>query len=365
MATTKTKNAGVGVTVTAAQIPMILGSIAEANRNLPPNQQLVPYLMSAPGVGKSSTVAAFAEKTGRHFTDIRLAYSAPTDVRGFPIVEDAVDSSGQPTGKKLMNFAHPAEFPTKPGGVLMLDEFSCAARQTQVAALQLVLDKKVGDYVVPDDTLIVLAGNRPQDRAHTERLSSAVVNRIIQITVEVNLDAWVNYAFDVGADARVIAFLKFRPDLLSDFNGSEWNGDDGFGSPRSWMMISNLLKSPSTDALPYNLRTTLFQGTVGPAAGIQFGAFIKNYESLPDVDKMLKDPDNAVMPTEPSVMWALVAAIAPRADVKNIGNVLKLTDRMRKEFQVLCVKLVVKRDKAVLATPEGSEWLASNAKDLA
>lgn len=359
------RSTGNKVTVTAAQIPFILGSIAAANLTLPPNQQLVPYLMSAPGVGKSSVCAAFAEKEGRHFTDVRLAYSAPTDVRGFPITEDVLCKEGKPTGKKLMNFAHPAEFPTKPHGVFLLDEFSCAPRQTQVAALQLILDKKVGDYTVPDDTLMILAGNRPEDRAHVERLSSAVINRIIQITVEVNLDAFINHAFDVGADARVIAFLKFRPDLLSDFNSATWNGDDGFGSPRSWMMISNLLKSPSTDKLPYNLRTVLFQGTVGPGAGIEFGAFIRNYEQLPDIDAMLKNPSTAKMPTEPSIMWAMVAALAPRADVKNIDNILELTNRMSMEFQVLTIKLVAKRDASIMSTKAGSEWIKKNAKNLA
>lgn len=354
-----TTNVGLSYQVTPKQLPAILASIRNTNKDLPPNQQLVPFIMSAPGVGKSSICEAFAKANNLHFTDIRLAYAAPTDVRGFPMVAEK-------DGHQRMEFAYPAEYPTTPHGVLLLDEFSCATRQTQLAALQLLLDKKVGDYKVPDDILIIVAGNRAKDRAHVERLSSAVINRIVQIELRVDLDEWSEYACNTAADPRMIAFVRFRPDCLSDFDAANWNGDDGFASPRSIMMVSNLLKGEERgEKLPFSLRAALIHGMVGPKAGSEIVAFLKIYESLPDVDAMLKKPKEAQIPGEPSILWALIAALAPRANDKNMDKIIELTDRCPKEFQVLCIKMIMKRDAKLMSTSSGNAWILKNAKDLA
>lgn len=345
------------IEVTPKGLNKLLHVIADTNKGLPLHRQLVLYVASAPGIGKSSLIGAFANETGRHFTDIRLAYAQPTDVRGFPMVEE-VD------GKKVMTFAFPAEYPRTPDGVLLLDEFSCAPRATQLAALQLLLDKKVGEYTVPDNTVLVLAGNRAIDRANVERLSSAIVNRVVQVTLRADLDEWNSWAIDSQLDPKLIAFMRFRPDLLSDFNASTWDGDSAFASPRSWEAASNLIKSKSFETVTKDLRSALIYGTVGQAAGAQFTAFLDLFGKLPDIDAMIKSPKSGEIPSEPDVKLAMIAAIAPKITKENIGNVLILTDRFPKEFQVLGLKMAMKRDASLLSTKEGTTWLQANSKDL-
>lgn len=345
------------IEVTPKGLKELLHVMAETNKGLPLHRQLVLYVASAPGVGKSSLIGAFAQETDRHFTDIRLAYAAPTDVRGFPMVEEVM-------GKKVMSFAFPSEYPRDPNGVLLLDEFSCAPRATQLAALQLILDKKVGEYTVPDNTLLVLAGNRAIDRANVERLSSAIVNRIVQVTLRVDLDEWNNWAIDSRLDPKLIAFIRFRADLLNDFNAQTWDGEQGFASPRSWEAVSNIIKGPTFGSLSKELRSALIYGAVGQAAGVQFVAFLDLFGKLPDIDAMIKAPTKGEIPKEPDVKLAMIAAIAPKITKENIGNVLVLTDRFEKEFQVLGLKMAMRRDPSIMSTNEGTTWLQANSKDL-
>lgn len=330
----------------------LMRMIARANKDLPANRQRVLMLESAPGVGKSSICAQFAKEEGRDFKDIRLAYAAPTDVRGFPIVNK--------NGK--MDFAPPADYPTEPHSLLLLDEITVAPKATQAAALQLVLDKKVGDYEVPADTLIVLAGNRAKDRTGAERMGSALVNRVVRVTLKPDLDTWFDWAIKAKVDPRVIAFIKFRPNFLSEF-GADWNGEDAFASPRSWECVSDLLNG-GLDMLGKDLRMAALQGSVGPGAGIEFGGFLDCFTRLPDIDAMIKKPQSGTIPTEPSVLLAMVASIASKTNVGNIANVLELTDRIEREFQVLAIKIVMKREPAVMSVPAGSAWISKHAKDL-
>ena len=339
------------ITIAPSQLSGLLDIVNAANKGKPPERQRVLFIASAPGIGKSSIIRDWSIKQKRKFHDIRLAYAAPTDVRGFPMI----NSDG------LMSFAPSAEYPSDAGGVLFLDEFTCAARQTQLAALQLILDKSVGDYKVPDDTLIVLAGNRSVDRAHVERLSSAVVNRIIQVTLAPSVDGWIDWAAGAGVDPRIIAFIKFRPDLLNDFDAAKWDGASAFATPRSWEAVSDLLPETSNN----DLRAALIHGTVGGGAGTEFNAFLMTMDTLPDIDKMLEDPDNCDMPTaKPDVQLALAAGLVSRCTPEKIGAVIRLSDRIPKEFQCLTIKCGLKQHPETYKSPEIARFVAANAKNL-
>lgn len=337
------------LTIAPQQLPALISAVAEANKGKPEERQRVLFIASAPGIGKSSIIKAWAEQNKRSFHDIRLAYAAPTDVRGFPVVKDG-----------FMAFAPSSEYPSAPDSVLFLDEFTCASRQTQLAALQLILDKRIGEYRLPDNTLVVLAGNRTIDRAHVERLSSAVVNRIIQVTLEPSVDGWVDWAIGAGVDPRIIAFVRFRPDLLNDFNASKWDGSSPFATPRSWEAVSDLIEAaPSAD-----LRSVLIQGTVGSAAGIEFDAFIRTIDTLPDLDKMLEDPEGCELPSsKPDVQLAMAAGLVSRCTLEKLDAVIRLTNRIPAEFQMLTIKCALKKTPEIYKSPVFVDFVRKNAKN--
>jgi hypothetical protein len=313
---------------------------------------LVPFIQAAPGVGKSTIVKQFSVERNRNFHDFRLSYRAPTDVRGYPIV----DRSG-PT--PLMDFAMDKEYPREPNNVWLLDEFPCASKATQNASLQLLLDRCIGDYKVPDDTLICLAGNRAMDRAHVERISSATQNRLMDITLRVDTDEWTAWALSAGINPMIIAYLQMCPGHLSDFNGMEWKGG-AFASPRSWEMASKLITNGKAKK---GVRMAMLAGLIGPAVGAQFGGFCSVYDELPDVNAILMTPDTSDVPTEPSVQYALSVALSNKSTASNFDRVLRYVTRLPKPIEVLCVKLAIQQKtgaNAPFKNPAFQRWASDN-----
>lgn len=314
--------------------------------------KLKPFILSSPGLGKSSIIRSFADSLGAPFKDTRLAYASPVDVRGFPIVAER-------DGRKVMDFAAPADYPTELNTVWLQDEYSCASRQTQNASLQLLLEDRIGDWVAPKGTFMLLAGNRPQDRAHVEKLSAAVVNRVCFITLTPDLDDWTSWACAEGLDPRVIAFLRYRPALLSDFDAASWDGHSAFASPRSWEFASRLVAAGPAGPV----RSALLAGTVGQAAAAELNGFLSVFDRIPSIDAILLDPAGADVPNKLDELYAIAAGIATKVTSGNIDRAMVYVDRIPKDFAVFIARWAVKRDPKLAHTKAFIQWIASN-KDV-
>jgi MoxR-like ATPase len=242
-----------------------------------------------PGVGKSSIVAQTAAQHGIDVVDVRLSQLAPTDLRGLPVPGDGVS-----------RWLPPEFLPRDGAGVLFLDELNMAPPTMQGVAQQLILDRRVGSYVLPDDWFVWAAGNRKEDRASVYEMPAPLANRFIHLDVEPDLDSFTRYALEAGVHERIIAFLAFRPQLLhnADTRRPAWP------SPRSWEMASRLMVA-GLDIAP----------AVGEAAAGELEAFTAVYESLPDLEKILTgDGSGLAWPAEPSARYALTLGLALRAD---------------------------------------------------
>lgn len=257
-------------------------------------------LWGPPGVGKSQMVAQVARRHGAPVIDIRLSQMEPSDLRGIPFrVGDVVE------------WAVPAMLPdaTRHGasGILFLDEITSAAPTVSAAAYQLILDRRLGEYRVPDGWAIVAAGNRQGDRGVTYSMPAPLANRFSHFTVDVHLDDWVAWAYANGIDERVIAFLRFRPDLLFDFDPA--HNPVAFPTPRSWEFAHRALQKFFSQP---QLLLGALQACVGPAAGIELKAFVDNLDQLPDIDAILKG-DTVPVPKEIDLQYAVAAALVGRA----------------------------------------------------
>jgi MoxR-like ATPase len=242
-----------------------------------------------PGVGKSSAVRAVAERHGMAVTDLRLGQLAPTDLRGLPVPDTATGTAA---------WYPPAFLPRTGRGILFLDELNLAPPAMQGLAQQLVLDRRVGDYVVPDGWVVWAAGNRKEDRASVFDMPAPVANRFVHFEVGAEIDAFRSWALEAGIDAQLVAFLLFRPDLLHklDPNSPAWP------SPRSWAMAHQLMRA----GLPID-------GAVGAGAAGEFAAFQRLCERLPDVDAILAGKGAKVaFPAEASQRYATIIALAMR-----------------------------------------------------
>jgi hypothetical protein len=257
-------------------------------------------LWGPPGVGKSQMVAQVAERHGMPVIDVRLSQMEPSDLRGIPFRVDA-----------RVEWAVPAMLPDAarhgPQGILFLDEITSVPPSVSAAAYQLILDRRLGAYSVPAGWAIFAAGNRQGDRGVTYTMPAPLANRFSHFEVDVNLDDWVAWAYAHDIDERLIAFLRFRPELLFEFDPA--HNPVAFPSPRSWEFAHRALHKFGD---VQELLTGALQACVGPAAGIELSAFVENLDKLPDIDAIVRG-EKVGVPKETDLQYAVAAALVGRA----------------------------------------------------
>lgn len=252
------------------------------------NLRISTMLWGAPGIGKSSIVAQVTQDHKIDFVDVRLSQLAPTDLRGLPVAEDGISKW------------YPPEFLPRSGkGILFLDELNMAPPAMQGVAQQLILDRRVGSYVVPEGWYVWAAGNRKEDRAAVFDMPSPLANRFLHLQVEPDFDSFKAYALGTHVHEQIIAFLSFRTTLLHKLDPQQ----PAWPSPRSWVMAS-LLHEAGLDIAP----------AVGMETTTEFNAFIQLYQSLPDLNSIFSGSGDAIpFPSEPSVRYATTIGLALRS----------------------------------------------------
>ncbi len=323
------------------------------------DRQHTPVMVwGPPGVGKSQMVAQVAARHATAVIDIRLSQMEPSDLRGIPFRLD-----------NIVEWAVPALLPDAKRhgatGILFLDEFTSAAPTVSAAAYQLILDRRLGEYRVPDGWAIFAAGNRQGDRGVTYSMPAPLANRFSHFTVEAHLDDWVAWAYANKLDERLIAFLRFRPDLLFDFDPA--HNPVAFPSPRSWEFAHRALQKFGDN--PHLLLPAL-QACVGPAAGIELKAFVDNLDNLPDIEAILRGEEVPV-PKEIDLQYAVAAALVGSAiRAKASGNANEAYGRIldyarRFPQREMGVMLVSDMQRAIGAglfeVPQFASWAKSIA----
>ena len=307
-------------------------------------------LWGPPGVGKSQIVAQVADKHIASIVDIRLSQMEPSDLRGIPFKNE-----------HKVEWAIPAMLPDievhGEAGILFIDEITSAPPSVSAAAYQLILDRRLGEYRVPEHWAIVAAGNRQGDRGVSYSMPSPLANRFSHYELEVNIDDWAGWAYQNNIDERIIAFLRFRPDLLFDFNPE--HNPVAFPSPRSWEFAHRALyKFAGKPALlPGGI-----EACVGRAAGVELIAFIQSLENLPDIDAIVSGQSQEC-PDEIDLQYAIASALVTRAirsggDVEILGNLLNYANQFRQ--REMGVMLVSDLQRAIgselFAVPQFAEW---------
>jgi len=308
--------------------------IAEALRVLIQARQPV-FLWSSPGCGKSSVTKQVTTGMDLQLRDVRALLLDPVDLRGLPFL----GSDGR------SKWATPDFLPQDGSGVLFLDELNAAPAMVQASCYQLILDRRLGEYALPEGWSIVAAGNRDSDRAVTTRMPTPLRNRFVHLDFEVDPQEWCEWAIRAGIRPEVIAFLRFRPALLSSFDKDA----TAFPSPRSWEFVSRILESlgpVSNQAIEHEL----IAGAVGMGAATEFTGFLRMFRELPDVDAILMNPHQALIPGEPSGQFAVASALARCASHTNFDRICTYLDRLPTEFRILCVRDATLRDQMLRST---------------
>jgi hypothetical protein len=307
----------------------------------------VPLMVWGPsGVGKSAAVKDVAMSAGIGLIDIRASQTDPVDWRGIPSVDGG-----------FTRWNPPSFLPKDGRGILFLDELSAAAPAVQVALYQLLLDRALGEYRLPDGWHVVGAGNRAEDRAVSTRMSSALGNRLCHITMSVDADGWLNWYWDHPLSDLVETvgfFIAFRRELLHAFDPS--SKDLAFPTPRSWEMVAKL----QATNLPADIEAEIIGGTIGMGAAAEYLAFCRIYRTLPNLDGILLDPAGSIVPEEPSARAATVAGLAKKAAPSNVGAILQYCGRMSREMEFMAMHLCRRTDPEIEHTKDVAKWMAKN-----
>ena len=293
-----------------------------------------PVMMwGPPGIGKSQIVMQLAERHAIPMIDIRLSQMEPSDLRGIPFHQG--DSVEWAVPSMLPKLERDGE-----AGVLFLDEITSAPPTVSAAAYQLILDRRLGNYVLPEGWVIIAAGNRQGDRGVTYTMPAPLANRFSHFELDTHLDDWVAWAFAHDIDDRIIGFLRFRPELLFDFDPA--HNPIAFPSPRTWEFAHRALQKFQHQ--PPLLLGSL-QACVGQAAGIELHAFIENLEQMPDLEAILRG-ESVPVPDEIDLQYAVASALVGQAIKVSksadshvvIGNILDYAAKFKqREMGVMLV----------------------------
>ena len=290
--------------------------------------QIPVFVWGSPGIGKSSIVKQIAIENELEFVDLRLSLLDPTDLKGIPFFDQENNEAV---------WASPNFLPKNPDskGILFLDEINTAPPSVQASAYQLVLDRKVGEYELPNGWSIVAAGNNESDRGVVYRMPPPLANRFVHLSMEVSFEEWKAWAYENGIDSSIIAFLHYDESRLFDFDPSK--NEKSFPTPRSWEYVDKVLASN----MEPSLLLEIVSGAVGKESATSFMSFRKVMNRLPDIEELLNGEEVEVE-HDSQVLFALVAGIIShikKASTKEkIDNALSFSLTLPKEFSVMLVK---------------------------
>lgn len=298
----------------------------------------LPILITgAPGIGKSDVVAQAVEAAGAELILSHPVVSDPTDAKGLPwATEGADEATFLPFGELAQ--ALKANKPT----VWFLDDLGQASPAVQASFMQLLLARRVNGHKLPDCVTFVAATNRRVDRAGVTGILEPVKSRftsIVELTPD--LDSWCQWAIDKGLPVELIAFMRFRPDLLCKFKASADLTNSPL--PRTWANVANILKL----GLDAELEHVAVMGAVGEGAAVEFMGFLRLFRDLPDIDLILSDPNRGELPDLPAVLYATVTALGTRVNEDNFGSVARYAERLMEaengEFAALLIRDSIRR----------------------
>lgn len=289
-------------------------------------------LWGPPGVGKSQGIreigSKIEEETGKKvvITDVRLLLFNPVDLRGIPTANE---------DRTLAVWLKPSIFQMDPSenvvNILLLDEISAAPQSVQAAAYQITLDRTVGEHRLPDNCIVIAAGNRVTDRSVAYNMPKALANRLCHIEIESDHKSWHSWAVSVGIHPIVTGFLDYNPSMLMGFDATS----DGlaFPTPRSWEMVSNILNHVSEnidEVFP------MIAGCIGDAAAFELRTWSEIYSKIPPIEDIFKG-NTAEVTSRPQILFALSANFAPYAEKhhsdEELSNAISYVSKLPVEFR--------------------------------
>ena len=326
-----------------------------------------PLFVGRPGIAKTAFVReaaidlSFQTHTNIAVREMHLASMSEVDVRGYLI----------PNGDKAV-FTQPefwsAVERSPGGGILFLDEFPQATHEVQKAVAPLILERRIGEYQLPDNWSVMLAGNGLDHGAGSNTLLSHIVNRVSIIEVKApDPVVWATWAVKANLPPEVAAFSQIRPDVVFD-SDIPTAADTPYCTPRSLHAVAdlaNVFPGGIRAMVDSKLGMAMMQGCIGMGPTAELSALIRTTVSLPSYEQVLRSPESTEVPTKPDMQYAMIMLMACRAKVEHATPVLQYLTRFKPNLAVTGIVSLVRRDRQFASSPVMLQWVLQNKELLA
>lgn len=316
------------------------------------DQRRPVFLWGAPGIGKSDIVYQLAHDRRIGFIDKRLSQSDPTELKGLPWPD---------AERGVMRFLRDDELPVDGEGILFLDEMNNAPASVQAPAYQLILNRRLGKYVLPDGWAVVAAGNRSSDRSVVHKMAAALANRFVHIDMQPDTEDWIAWALNHGGiSPGTIGYIRYRPaNLYTEVVPVDARA---FPSPRSWMFADKIANDTRIEPA---VQHELIAGTVGEGCAVEYLGFIREAANLPNIEAILLAPEKVKVPSEPSTLYAVIGKLEHNVTPGNFETLLRYAKRMPKEYEVVFAMSCARNRKDIIETAAMTQYIVDNRDNFA
>jgi hypothetical protein len=304
-----------------------------------------------PGVGKTSIAEQVCAKLKYELMIEHPVVSDPTDYKGLPFaVKGEANFLPFANLKRMMTATRPL--------VVLLDDVGQAPPLVQASLMQLLLSRSINGKSVSEYVSFMACTNRRADKAGVSGMLEPVKSRFCTIVeLDADIDDWVKWALNADMPMELIAFLRYRPNLLCDFKPTAELTNSP--SPRTAHNIGKLMRI----GLPPELEYETFSGAAGEGFASELIGFLKIWRNLPSPDMVIMAPDKVEVPKDIATLYAICGALAAKAGQNSFANIMKYGNRMPPEFSVLLTRDCCAKEPSLVNTKAFVRW-AEEHKDF-
>ncbi len=315
--------------------------------------RLPVLIKGAPGIGKTDICSQACEAAGAELILEHPVVSDPTDYKGLPFPDGKGNAEFLPFGglKRIIDADKPAVF--------FLDDLGQSPMAVQAACMQLILARRINGHRVSNQVSFIAATNRRMDRAGVTGLLEPVKSRFVTIVeLEPDVESWVSWALKAGLPTELIAFIRFRPELLSNFEPT--NELTNSPNPRTVHNVGKLMQM----GVPRDIELEVYSGAAGEGFAAELTGFLRIFRGLPNPDVILTNPEKADVPTDPATLYALCGALTHRASENTMERIVRYVARIQPEFSVKLMRDIVNKNADLVNTRAFIEWSSANSDVL-
>lgn len=311
------------------------------------------YITASPGVGKTEIVGQAAKELGVGFKVIHAPLMQPEDY-AMPVIYGE-------NRDQLKFVVSKEKFPLESSdceefGIFLIDELPQADISTQKILANLIQSREIHGQKLKKGWTIVATGNRVRDGAGANTVLGHLKSRYCALEMELDLNDWTQWALNNNVKTEVVAFIRFRSDLLSNYDSKL----PVSATPRSWSegVSENIGKTES------HLEFSVFSGDVGEGPATEFLAFLKIYRNLPNPDAILLNPKKAEVPGDSATQYAICGALVNRVTEVNFDRALEYIKRLPADFSILFARDASAKCPDICDTKAFIQWASKEGADL-